>query len=241
MKRLVERFRLDGLVLLGQHFVEAQTKATSYLGMAELHADGEVMGVTEGDVIGLIMMKILAQLHRADAVLRRMGRVRRATQHHDAAGPRLRRSDAVPHGAQPRITPTPEQWGLQGTGFSFEMTFEPGPVTLTHCIRDHKGWRMLISGGEIVDLPAMPIHDCLAAGQAGAADQGAVPTSAFIAISFDSEWRQYVGTVTLQWLCRVRISALTWTLAPYHHFRFLTPSQARGAGRRPFHFQGIGL
>ena len=59
MKRLVERFRLDGLVLLGQHYVEAQTKATSFLGMAELHADGTVMGVTEGDVIGLVMMKIL--------------------------------------------------------------------------------------------------------------------------------------------------------------------------------------
>ena len=40
------------------------------------------------------------------------------------------------------------------------MTFAPGPVTLTHCIRDHKGWRMLISGGKIADLPAMPIRDC---------------------------------------------------------------------------------
>ena len=59
LKQLVSRFRLDGLVLLGQHYVEAKTKATSYLGMAELHAEGKTPGVTEGDVLGLIMMKIM--------------------------------------------------------------------------------------------------------------------------------------------------------------------------------------
>ena len=160
MKRLVERFRLDGLVLLGQHYVEAQTKATSFLGMAELHADGTVLGVTEGDVIGLVMMKILRSftgltpffgewaefdVHRNIMML--LG--------HGFADP-----TQVAEGIRPRVTPAPEQWGLEGTGLSFEMTFAPGPVTLTHCIRDHKGWRMLISGGTIADLPAMPIRDC---------------------------------------------------------------------------------
>ena len=60
--KLVERFRLDALVLLGQHFVEAKTKATCYLGLAELHARGDVMCLTEGDVPGLIIMKILHAL-----------------------------------------------------------------------------------------------------------------------------------------------------------------------------------
>jgi L-arabinose isomerase len=31
---------------------------------------------------------------------------------------------------------------------------------MSHVIRDANGWRMLISAGEIVDLPALPIHDC---------------------------------------------------------------------------------
>ena len=48
MQDLVKRFRLDGLALLGQHLVEAKTRATSYLGMSELHAKGDVLGVTEG-------------------------------------------------------------------------------------------------------------------------------------------------------------------------------------------------
>ena len=59
LKQLAERFRLDCLVLLGQHFIEAQTKTTSNLAMAELHADGRIMSVTEGDVIGVVMMKVL--------------------------------------------------------------------------------------------------------------------------------------------------------------------------------------
>jgi L-arabinose isomerase len=160
MKRLVERFRLDGLVLLGQHLVEAQTKATSFLGMAELHADGVVLGATEGDVIGLVMMKVLrsftgltpffgewAEFDVQRNVMMLLG--------HGFADP-----TQTPNNVRPRITPAPEQWGLEGTGLSFEMTFAPGPVTLTHCIRDHKGWRMLISGGEIADLPTMPIRDC---------------------------------------------------------------------------------
>lgn len=39
------------------------------------------------------------------------------------------------------------------------MTFDPGPVTLSHLIRDVSGWTMLISKGEVMDLPAMPIND----------------------------------------------------------------------------------
>ena len=114
MKRLVERFRLDGLVLLGQHYVEAQTKATSFLGMAELHADGTVLGVTEGDVIGLVMMKILRSftgltpffgewaefdVHRNIMML--LG--------HGFADP-----TQVAEGIRPRVTPAPSSGGWKG-------------------------------------------------------------------------------------------------------------------------------
>ena len=59
-----------------------------------------------------------------------------------------------------RITATPEQWGFEGSGFSYEFTYDAGEVTFGHFIRDAEGWRMLISGGEILDVPAMPICDC---------------------------------------------------------------------------------
>ncbi len=160
IKRLVARFRLDGLVLLGQHYVEAHTKATSYLGMAELHAEGKTLGVTEGDVLGLVMMKILRHFtgrtpffgEWAEFDVPRNAMMLLA---HGYADP-----TQAKRGSKPRITPTPEQWGFEGSGFSYEFTFDPGPATFGHFIRDAQGWRMLISGGEILDVPAMPIYDC---------------------------------------------------------------------------------
>ena len=159
MNRLVGRFRLDGLVLLGQHYVEAHTKATSYLGMAELHAEGKTLGVTEGDVLGLVMMKILRHFtgrtpffgEWAEFDVPRNAMMLLA---HGYADP-----TQAKQGSKPRITPTPEQWGFEGSGFSYELTFDPGPATFGHFIRDADGWRMLISGGEILDVPAMPIED----------------------------------------------------------------------------------
>jgi len=159
LKRLVRRFRLDGLVLLGQHYVEAKTKATSYLGMAELHAEGKSLGVTEGDVLGLIMMKIMRHFTGLTPFFGEWAEfdVQRNAMMllgHGYADPTQAKKGTVA-----KITPTPEQWGFEGKGFSFEMTFDPGPVTFGHFIRDAKGWKMLISGGEIMDLPTMPIED----------------------------------------------------------------------------------
>lgn len=159
MQELVERFRLDGLVLLGQHYVEAKTRATSYLGMSELHARGEVLGVTEGDVLGLVMMNVLKAFTGLTPFFGEwcefdVDRNIMMLLGHGYADPTQAKAGTIP-----KITPSPEQWGLEGNGFNFEMTFDPGPCTMTHCIRDHKGWRMLISGGRIADLPAMPIQE----------------------------------------------------------------------------------
>src|SRR6185295_8007095 len=149
IQKLVERFRLDALVLLGQHFVEAKTKATCYLGMAELHARGDVMCLTEGDVPGLIIMKILRALAGQTPFFGEYAEFDVERNVMMLLGHGFADTTQARTNARPRITPTPEQWGLQGNGFSFEMTFQPGPCTMSHVIRDANGWRMLIAGGEI--------------------------------------------------------------------------------------------
>ena len=159
LETLVERLHLDGLVLLGQHHVEAETKATSYLGMAELHAEGSCLSMTEGDVLGVIMMKILRHFTGRTPFFGEWGEfdVKRNAMMllgHGYADPTQAKKGTVP-----KVYPSPEQWGLEGNGFNFEMTFDPGPVTFGHFICDPRGWRMLISGGEILDLPPLPIHD----------------------------------------------------------------------------------
>ena len=130
LKKLVARFRLDGVALLGQHFVEAQVKAPPYLGLAELHREGRVLGVTEGDVIGLIAMKILRYLagktpfflEWSEYDLRRNAWMLLG---HGFSDPTQGRK-----GQRPRLTPTPEQWGLEGAGCSVELSPEPGVCTI---------------------------------------------------------------------------------------------------------------
>ena len=79
MKDLVERFNLDALCYLGQHHVEQKTQTTAYLGSALLQESG-IMTISEGDVHGVTMMMHAAHADRPDALLRRMGRLRRGAE-----------------------------------------------------------------------------------------------------------------------------------------------------------------
>jgi len=158
LKRLVERFRLDGVALLGQHYVESKFGTEPFFGINELDRDGKCLGITEGDVIGLVMMKILQHLagctpfqlefsefNVEDNAWMLLG--------HGHGDPNEARGDVV------RLSPAPEHWGHVGTGVSSHFVPKPGPCTLAHFIEDADGWRMFVSGGEIMDLPPLPIDE----------------------------------------------------------------------------------
>lgn len=157
VQRLVKRFRLDGLAVLCQHFIEAKFKATPYLGLCELHRQGECPASSEGDVIGLIMMKILKHLtgnmpffvEWSEFDVERNAWMMLG---HGFGDPSQARD-------KPKLTPAAEQWGLEGTGCATCFAPKPGPCTMAHFIEDAKGWRMVITGGEILDLPPLPIND----------------------------------------------------------------------------------
>jgi len=56
---LVKNYNLDGLALLGQHHIETLANAACHLGLSEILASDQAIAVTEGDVLGLIMSKVL--------------------------------------------------------------------------------------------------------------------------------------------------------------------------------------
>lgn len=158
MKNIVKRFNLDALVYRGQHYLEKKFQATAYLGSAMLQENG-IMVTSEGDVHGVVMMMIQKLLtgytpffvewssfdEKLNALLL-MG--------HGFADPTIAKD--------PRkiwITSSPENWGYTGKGFSFEFTGKPGPITIGHFIDDQKGYRMLISGGEILDIPPLSVGE----------------------------------------------------------------------------------
>jgi len=156
--RLVKRLRLDGVAILGQHYIEKTLKTTAYLGLNELHREGKCPGVTEGDIIGLIMMKIMHHLTGNTAFLLEWSEFDVEKNAwmllgHGFGDPSQAYKD------EPKLTPSAEMWGIEGTGVSGCFTPKPGPCTMAHFIEDADGWRMFISLGEILELPPLPIND----------------------------------------------------------------------------------
>jgi L-arabinose isomerase len=159
LQELVDRFRLDGLVLLGQHLIEARANAAVYLGLSELLLSDRAVAVTEGDVIGCVMTKVLKDFTGVTPFFGEWEEVDTALNAvmllgHGFVDPRATRSDRPIN-----VKPACENWGFTGNSLGFEATYAPGPVTLAHAIHDVDGWRMLISVGELLDTEPLEINE----------------------------------------------------------------------------------
>lgn len=153
LRNTLERFRLDALTLLGQHYVEQKTGTTSYLANTMMHEEGKYVVNTEGDVHGLIMMTLMRQLGGEVPTFAEWGEYDEKLNallmvHHGYANPAYARDRGTV-----KVNRSPEQWGLQGAGFGFEYTLRPGTVTVGHLIIDAEGYKMLIIRGEALDIP----------------------------------------------------------------------------------------
>ncbi|MHC4981622.1 MAG: hypothetical protein ACYTF6_00445 [Planctomycetota bacterium] len=159
LQELVVRYRLDALVLLGQHFIEAKANAACYLGLSEILSSDQALAVTEGDVIGCIMMKILKDFTGRTPFFGEWEEIDTSLNAvmllgHGFIDPREGRKDRPVN-----VRPACENWGFEGNSLGFEATYEPGPVTMTHAIHDTKGWRLLVSGGELLDTEPLKINE----------------------------------------------------------------------------------
>ena len=160
LRELVRRYRLNGLVLLGQHFIEVKANASCYLGLSEILSSDEAFAVTEGDVLGCIMSKVLKDFSGHTAFFGEWEEVDQSLNAvmllgHGFIDPRECRKDRAV-----QVSPACENWGFEGNSIGFEATYPPGPVTMTHIIQDTKGWRLLISEGELLDTPHLRIGEC---------------------------------------------------------------------------------
>lgn len=158
MRRVVERFNLDALCYLGQHHVEQKTQTTAYLGSALLQ-ENDIMTISEGDVHGVTMMLIQHMLTGRTPFFGEWGgfdldRNAILIEMHGFADPRIAKDPA-----DIWVTSSPENWGYTGRGFSFEFTAKPGVATIGHFIDDQEGYRMIITKGDILDLPCLRIRE----------------------------------------------------------------------------------
>lgn len=156
--KLVKRFGIDGLTLLGQHHVEVATRASADLSFYCAEDIG-CMTSHEGDLANLVMKFILNKISGDLPVFLEWSGFDRNSDtvlltHHGVVNPRHHAADQ----SACRVTPSPEKWDFTGHGFSVEYCGKPGKVTLA-CLLDAKqGWKLLLSNGQNVQLPQTPSY-----------------------------------------------------------------------------------
>lgn len=157
---LVERYKLDGLALLGQHHIEAECRTTSYLGLAEIITNNQAVAVTEGDVLGLIISKVMKDLTGMTPFFGEWEEVDTSLNAvmflgHGFIDPKVTRKDR-----KVKLCCACEEWGWDGKAPGLLGTFAPGPVTAAHIIAHAGEWQMLITEGTIPDTPPLDISEC---------------------------------------------------------------------------------
>ncbi len=156
VKKMIKRFGIDGLTLLGQHHVEVATRASADLSFFCAEGDG-CMTSHEGDLANLVMKYILYKLTGELPVFLEWSAydIKSDTMlltHHGVVDPKVHAADQKAC----RITPSPEKWDFTGKGMSVEYCSKAGKVTLACLIDAKDGWKLLLSGGECIEMPQCP-------------------------------------------------------------------------------------
>ncbi len=155
LEKLAEKHDLDGISHLCQHFIHVQTETTPCYANARLVEKG-IMVTCEGDIGNLASMCILHELTGEPVFHGEFGMYDLKENaflfvHHGAGNPQFARDPS-----EISLTPTGEKWGFIGKGASFRYVGKPGRVTLSSLIYDKDGWKILITGGEVLDVPLRP-------------------------------------------------------------------------------------
>ncbi len=159
MKRLAQRYHLDALCFLGQHYIEKMTGAPARMGASMLIEDDRFMVTCEGDIGGLIMMQIMYELTGNVPLQAEWGQFDIKNNAlfllgHGIASPELAADRKLV-----TLTRSPEEWGFKGKGINYQMIIKPGPVTMGHFLNTANGWRMFISEGESIPFSCLPCDE----------------------------------------------------------------------------------
>ncbi len=159
MQRLAERFRLNAMCFLDQHFLQKQTLTTARIGASLLMENTDMTVACEGDLGGLVTMMLMKSISGEGALMGEWGEYDAKLNSclimgHGIGVPSLAKSDD-----EITLTRTPEEWGFEGGGLNYELIVKPGDVTAAHVIETTTGYKMVISPAKSVDMKALPYNE----------------------------------------------------------------------------------
>ena len=155
MRHLAERFRLDAMCFLDQHYVQKQTLTTARIGASLLMEYDDLLVTCEGDLGGLVTMMLMKSISGIPALMGEWGEYDEELNAclimgHGIGVPQLAGSDA-----DVTLTRTPEEWGFEGGGLNYELIMKPGPATIAHVIETMQGYKMVLSPVESIEYPTL--------------------------------------------------------------------------------------
>lgn len=155
MRKLSEKFNLNAMCFLDQHFIQKQVKTSARIGASLLMENTDMSVNCEGDLGGLLTMMIIKSLSGHSALMAEWGEFDEELNAclfigHGLATPDMAKSDS-----DIVLARTPEEWGFDGAGLNYELIMKPMQVSMAHLLEAPKGYRMIISRGETVDMPRL--------------------------------------------------------------------------------------
>lgn len=155
MKRLAEKFNLDAMSFLDQHYVQRQVLTSARMGASLLMENTDIAVTCEGDLGGLVMMMLMRSISGSAALMGEWGEFDTQSNScfiigHGIATPELAVSDDAI-----TLTRTPEEWGFSGAGLNYEFIVKPGDTTIGHFIETANGYKMLISPAKSIPYPTL--------------------------------------------------------------------------------------
>ena len=159
MQRLSERFRLNAMCFLDQHFLQKQTLTTARIGASLLMENTDMTVACEGDLGGLVTMMLMKSISGEHALMAEWGEYDAQLNScllmgHGIGVPSLAKSDG-----DIALTRTPEEWGFEGGGLNYELIVKPGDITLGHVIETAEGYKMVVSPAKSVDMEKLPYNE----------------------------------------------------------------------------------
>lgn len=145
MRRLAERFRLDAMCFLDQHYVQKQTRTSARMGASLLMEQHGITTSCEGDLGGLVMMMLMQSISGIPALMGEWGEFDTRTNSCFIIGHGIASSELAVSDEAVTLTRTPEEWGFDGAGLNYEFILKPGPATIGHLLEVSGGYRMLLS------------------------------------------------------------------------------------------------
>ena len=159
MKDLIDKYRLDSLCFLGQHFIEKETGAPARIGASMIMDKPDNIVASEGDLAGLCMMQMMYKLTGNVPLQAEWGQYDLSHNAIFLVGHGVASTQNAKSEKDISLTTAPEEWGFEGTGCNMEFIFKPGPVTMGHLLNTSEGWQMLVSSGESLEYPTLPCNE----------------------------------------------------------------------------------